>query len=458
MDHHPLRIITKRATAQFLVLGLNKGLCRVPVHHVVVQLTMHKVKKRRGPKAKKLKLPKKKRYYRLKVPKPPRQNRVRFSFPRAVQPPKVPKMRKRKPRVRHRTAKTRYYEINRLTGAIPVDYVFGPLPLDTFRDWTVKPCNMSRVTGTLMNGVLRQCYFYGPDGPLFDVMLEDYPSQYTYFIDPAATRYVWEPFVNHLKVKKLATSNQADLLTAFAEFDDTVAMMNTKAIKSTSYGSVKWGWMPLVSDIMAANDAANNVKASLLSGNARSQNYNATHTISKSTGDIPVNGGIVFHKWEVKVKYTGTITYENNVLAFYDYMGFHPSPKIAWDLIPLSFAVDMILPIGDMLKALTPAKGWVKSANFTGWRVITATVTEKIKKPRSGYHSTIFDAERGSITYVTREYLSGVALEQKSFHKEIEAIKLPSWEQAFDLTYLANAFYDRGKKLLSPHVYRKRRR
>lgn len=263
-----------------------------------------------------------------------------------------------------------------------------------------------------------------------------------------------EPYLNRLKWKKLPTSNQADLLTNLAELDDTLLMMSKNIRKSASYGGVKWGWLPLVNDIMAANDAANSVKNSVLDGNRRTASYRVNDTFTVVTQPLPSVIGTVKHSWDVKVKYRGLITYENSPLAFFDYMGFHPSPKLLWDIIPLTFAIDTILPIGDMLKALTPAKGWTKSANFTGWRVIDATVTETLVKIRPDYATV---PKYPSVRIVQRDYLDGVAFAEKRVLKTIEVLKTPTWEQAFDLAYLSEAFYNRGKKLISPHVYRRRK-
>lgn len=274
---------------------------------------------------------------------------------------------------------------------------------------------------------------------------------------------VWTPFINNFKHKKLPTSNQADLLTNLAEFDDTVAMLATSFKTKPSYGGAKWGWMPLISDIIATNDAANKCKEASLSGGTITSKYSANFGIQKNSVVIPYYGGTFRHEWDVKVKFRGHVSYENDILAYYDFVGFHPSPKLAWDLVPLSFALDWVLPIGDILKDLSTRvsghKGWVKSVNFTGWRVITAKCTEVCLTPPKDYAGCFYHAsEVGNITYVTRDFLNGVALEQKTIPPSIDALKTPTWEQAFDLTYLSEAFYQRGKKLLAPHVYKKKRK
>lgn len=271
------------------------------------------------------------------------------------------------------------------------------------------------------------------------------------------------PYLFRLKHKKLATSNQADLLTAFAELDDSIAMLGKKFASSISYGGIKWGWMPLISDIMAANDAANSVKNSILDGNTRTNKYNTGNGFIKKSQWFKYNyhGGLFEcrHVWDVQVKFKGQVSYENDVLAFYDYMGFHPSPKVIWDLVPFSFAIDYILPIGDMLKQLSPSKGWVKSANFTGWQVVTAFLTVEFKDVSNGpWKALTFSTCTTKAKYVTRTYCNGVSLHEKPIPKTIDVIKMPEIEQVFDIAYLAEAFYSHSKRILSPHVYRKRKR
>lgn len=269
--------------------------------------------------------------------------------------------------------------------------------------------------------------------------------------DPSSTYSFIEPFLNRLNVRKIPTHNQADLLTNLAEFDDTLLMFSKNLGKSVSYGGYKWGWAPLVGDIMAVNDAANAVKKSTLIGSTRSSRYVTVDKFTVKSVPFPSPHGTVQHTWEVRVKYSGDISVENDILAFYDYMGFHPSPKLLWDLVPMSFAIDYILPIGDMLSNLTPARGWTKSANFTGWRVIKATVTEKLLVVRSDYKSI---AARPPIEFTLRDYLSGVAFHQKLVPKLIEPIKWPSLEQAFDIGYLANTLLSGPKNQKSPKVKR----
>lgn len=319
---------------------------------------------------------------------------------------------------------------------------------DTLVDEKQKPCRMTRDLYYPFNGIQQRV-----DSPDSHTR---YYNQIGQLLDPNVySAHLVIPYMSRFKWKKLPTSNQADLLTALAEADDTIAMFGKNLASSASYGGYKWGWTPLVSDIMAVNDSVNSVKNSLLDGSKRSVPYNTTDKFTIVSPKLVGPRGTVKHTWDVNVKYRGTITYENDILSFYDYMGFHPSPKLFWDLIPLSFALDYVLPIGDMLKSITPVKGWVKSANFTGWRVISYTISESLIAPPPELSVQV---PGGKSYHVRRDLLRGVALEQKEIKKPIELVKLPTIEQAFDLSYLSETFYNRAKGLVSPHVYKKRRK
>lgn len=250
---------------------------------------------------------------------------------------------------------------------------------------------------------------------------------------------------NRLNVKKLPTSNQFDILTTIAEFDDTIAMFGKKFLSSLSYGGYKWGWTPLFNDVSAINDAANAIKNSVLENNRRTFDYNATDKYTVKSVSYDSGYHIISQTSDVKVKLSGTLSYDNDICAFYDYMGFHPTPKLFWDLVPLSFAIDYILPIGDMLSNITPAKGWVKHANFTGWRVTTIESTTTYRPYEGGGLSVLSDTIIGKDTFVRRDYCCGIQLSQQNIRKEI-GFKMPDFSQLLDIAYLTKTFLTSKKK------------
>lgn len=291
----------------------------------------------------------------------------------------------------------------------------------TISDKSTGPCNATHVISYPFTNS-----GYTPDRHA-EVINECY-----FFIDPGTTYYIVSGFENSLNWKKLNSSNEAGLLQNLAELDDTVAMFGKKLLSSVSYGGYKWGWAPLLNDVSAVADT---VKRCSRNPPGLPQPYSDENTITKSVS-VPHRGGVFTHTWELKTKYEGFVSTELDILSYYDFIGFHPSPKVIWDLVPLSFAVDYVLPIGDMLDRISPTQGWVKAANFTGWKMTTATVTEKLSGTISGWHSYNHEAKRRTFS---RSWVSNFALEQKTAHKEI-GLKWPTFTQILDYAYLAKTF------------------
>lgn len=296
--------------------------------------------------------------------------------------------------------------------------------VETMSDLKSAPGPLKVHKGDLVNGVQ-----YFPDG-----------KSALFYDLPMTTNFYGVLVDNRLNWKKLPTSNQFDILTTLAEFDDAIALFGKKFISSLSYGGYKWGWTPLLNDVSAVNNAANAVKNSILEGNRRSNPYNTTDKYIVKVQPFVVQTGYMLHQVaEISVKFSGYITYENDVCAFYDYMGFHPSPKLFWDLVPMSFAIDYVLPIGDALSNITPTKGWVKHANFTGWRVTTIKMLN-IRKPIAG--SALLTTSSDLVSnekIVDRTYCRGTVLSEKTMQKNMD-FKIPDFSQSLDIAYLAKSF------------------
>jgi len=296
-------------------------------------------------------------------------------------------------------------------------------------------------------------YRFHQDGPLTGVEMNgpwrtEVFDGAGFFISPTSSYSLdCSTYENSFDWRALPTSNAFDLLQALAGLDDTIAMFGKKLAASASYGGYKWGWTPLMSDISAVNNAANRVKDSFLDGNRRRNSYNRTTGFKRTRKyENLFNCYDVTHNWDVKVKRRGYVEYENDILSFYDYLGFHPSPKVLWDIVPFSFALDWVLPIGDMLERISPPKGWVKAVNFSGWQVVTAKLTETTKLSATSSVLTFADFS-ASAKIVTRSALrSAPLIEQKIPAKPVELLKLPSLSQAFDIGYLANTFANGRKK------------
>lgn len=225
--------------------------------------------------------------------------------------------------------------------------------------------------------------------------------------------------------KKLPTSSQFDILGIAAELDDTLAIFTRKFWEKLSYGSISWGLLPFVSDLMAIKEAIENASVAL------------DGVPYEDGGDLVVPDSYVAAneiKNSVSGKYhvSGLVTYPggNDILAMFDRLGFHPSLQTAWDLTPMSFIVDYILPIGRALDSLAP-RGWVRAVNFEGWTSakydITSTYVGSTTYQGTGLKSASSHYRRGFGTRV---------LEVPYSPPKLPEFQLPTFKQLFDIMYV----------------------
>lgn len=304
----------------------------------------------------------------------------------------------------------------------------GRVPERTLEDDRVSPCDCSHTIGPVYSATWKTTFGY-----------RTYIGSRGYHVDPKATAYLYQHLLGSFNPSKLGTSSGFNPLTFFAELDDTVAMFGKKMISSISYGGIKWGWMPFISDVQKVVDLTNQLKKVSTHGTNYSQKYTDSRTFTVVTPiPILVAGGSVVHKYTVTEKLDGEVTWENNILSNYDMAGFHPSPKVLWDLVPLSFAVDYVLPVGDILDRISPSQGWVKSANFSGWQMVTIKCEEKQVTPFGSYGWLEVQPPHTNTTF-TRNLVSGLAIHQKTIRKDI-GLKWPSFSNLLDYAYLAKMF------------------
>lgn len=275
------------------------------------------------------------------------------------------------------------------------------------------------------------------------------------FTLPIIDRSLVDPAFNgvehSLNWKKLTSSNEAGLLQNLAELDDTVAMMTVGIAKSMSYGGYQWGWKPLIADSLAVIDV---VKRCAKFPPGAPQPYVDSNVITKV---VNIGGPGLFADATVTVKRTekldGFVTVPLDILSYYDFLGFHPKPSLIWDLIPLSFAIDWFLPIGDMIAQMEPAQGWVKSVSFTGWKMVTHEYTETVRK------FSVFEPINGAKKYkvFSRRWCQNIALEQKTVARKPRPPFSHSLSNVGDAAYLAKTFMgDYGpwavKRKQVPHI------
>jgi hypothetical protein len=166
--------------------------------------------------------------------------------------------------------------------------------------------------------------------------------------------------------------NDFELITFLADLDSTIALFvsnlvkdltNFKALKKRfSFGAVQWGVLPFISDLKSLYgtlDALINGKiekelSALNNGKVISRRmdvFSESSVGSRFIGKAVIRGRVTLDG--------GFPSWEDFLLIMLDELGFHPDLRTAWDIIPLSFVVDYVLPVGDFLESIHP-RGWYK--------------------------------------------------------------------------------------------------
>jgi hypothetical protein len=241
---------------------------------------------------------------------------------------------------------------------------------------------------------------------------------------------------NSFNWEKSPFAGDFNILGFFAELDDTLAMFSKNFIKSLSYGAVEWGVKPFLADMQAMVAAASNAIKAL--EHLSSVPYEDEESFY-SKREINNSNGLLYDI-HATVRRTGTVDFSDMKLeSFLDTIGFHADLALVWDLLPLSFWVDYIFPVGDILDNLWP-RGWTRTVPFNGCTTVKAFGTAdyagstyEFMKARN-YH-TLFQRTNG-FTILTIP---------NQGRKEI-SLSMPSPKQIINSVYLANGFTTPGKE------------
>lgn len=170
-----------------------------------------------------------------------------------------------------------------------------------------------------------------------------------------------------LNWSKLPTSNEAGLIQILAEMDETLLTFTKKFWQSLTYGKMTWGVLPFLSDLQAIAKTIKNLAVDLSKFDYEDQVEVQIPPYGKQElydvrfdGRVCLGGKAVIRKTGI-----GDISYYDGLSHLLDRIGLHPDIATVWDLIPLSFVVDYLLPIGDYLESLSG--NWVQTMYFRGW-------------------------------------------------------------------------------------------
>jgi hypothetical protein len=186
----------------------------------------------------------------------------------------------------------------------------------------------------------------------------DYPAYYPYILPHL---YASVPPLL-VEWDRLPTSSRFSIIQFFAELDDTLLLFTKRFWSSLSYGSFTWGVLPFVNDVKAILETISNLSVSL-----SSVNY---EVVSEFSEHVPFGKNTGFSYAGVqRLQGSLDLALSSPAIIWLDRLGFHPDLGTVWDLIPLSFVVDWLIPVGDYLSSLYD-RGWIKSVPFYGWRSI----------------------------------------------------------------------------------------
>lgn len=232
---------------------------------------------------------------------------------------------------------------------------------------------------------------------------------------------------------KLPTSTQFGLLQLIAEIDDTIAMFTMKFLRSMTYGSFTWGVLPFISEVKAILQALENAQKSW-----DIVKYRDSGPISWK-GDVNLTSWSSFNihataisgQWSVSGE--ADMSFQNPLSKFLDFIGLHPDLATAWDLVPLSFVIDWILPIGDFLSQFRQG-GWVKTVYFTGWSSYRIDSVSLVGVQGNGWKTSGFTYDGGKFYYRSQTPL--VLIPPEVSMRPLDP-NLPSPREAFNMFYLA---------------------
>lgn len=256
-----------------------------------------------------------------------------------------------------RTRQQRSSVYRRIEGGIVYDNI--PMWLETFQESRYpgsNDCLHIRTTASSATGV-------NTSGQ--QVVIENHPCPYGY---ADLTGQIAKVFTA-LNWDKLPTSTQSGIIQILAELDDTLAIFTRKFWQQLSYGSFTWGVLPFVSDLKAVLSAIKN-----LNENLADFSYEDSMVVPLNLSYSPVNYYRVTFNGNAIVRKTGRadMSFLSEASQWLDRLGFHPDLATAWDLVPLSFLVDYLLPVGTYLESLRGG-GWVKAIRFSGWTTCKIT-------------------------------------------------------------------------------------
>lgn len=269
----------------------------------------------------------------------------------------------------------------------------------------------------------RALHYYAPPWEL-QVENEDIPLYLT--VPPPLTELDWA---------NLPSSTENNIIVLLAEIDEIIAMLTWKFWRHLSYGAITWGVVPLISEIKSGLKAIQKIAQSIDGTQYEATTYQTQDFLLWGAGNAWHSKMMWDYTQSTKYHAYGKAYYkELEIPALLDRIGFHPDPATLWELVPFSFVVDYIFPIGQFLEGLRRG-GWVKAVYFDGWVSAKATTEGHMSvMSHLGYSLIPTRVPFKYSTYLRNPHATVlVAPEAK-----LPEFELPTFEEAFNMAYLAN--------------------
>lgn len=285
--------------------------------------------------------------------------------------------------------------------------------------------------------------YYTKNNECFHVKIE--PGGFRHFSDTGITETGWisysyyatEYFLNKGRESMYVnldfqSNNSFELIPFLLDWDGMLASFGKKLLSTiTDYGGITWGVMPLISDLKSLVASLTDIQSGMLKSYesllgkriSRRFNFSARHEDGYfkyyCNGYASLGGCLVGD-------YLPPHDLNAMLAVFLDELGLHPDARTVWDVIPLSFAVDYILPVGDFLESLHP-RGWFKpTISLDGTSSVKLNVNQTPKAPDSGSTCkyTVYSRKVGVSNFPSRPLVE-------------PKFTMPSFRELFNIAFLA---------------------
>jgi hypothetical protein len=164
--------------------------------------------------------------------------------------------------------------------------------------------------------------------------------------------------------------NAFELIPFILDWDGTLALFSKKLIREASYGTYRWGILPLISDVRSVWATLTTLNGGLERAVSRLNRERIStsipiHYVYKERSSITgisnlvceVSGSARFSGKVAGGTFYSQSAMDQSTRILLDELGLYPDLRTLWDVLPLSFVVDYFVPVGDWLESLHP-RGW----------------------------------------------------------------------------------------------------